>query len=126
MKSESMQSRTIAPMVEATSEEKVPIGYHPNHDTIQPPSRPPIIPTTILTKKPEPRPLTTRLASQPAARPISRYHTKNITQNIKIYPPPRVAKSIPERAKIVIKPSKNFTQSIALPLYVTKKLYFPT
>lgn len=79
MKSDKMQSRTIAPMTDAISEENVPIGYHPKSDTSQPPNNPPIIPTTMLTKNPEPRPLTTRLASQPATKPMSRYHKKNIS-----------------------------------------------
>ena len=78
--SDTIHSRTMAPMVAVSSVPNAPTGNQPRTWTIQPPRKPPIIPTMRLMMRPEPLPLTIMLAIQPATRPMIRYQRIYIAQ----------------------------------------------
>lgn len=79
-KNETIQSKTTAPTSAVMRLPKRLAGAQPKRPKIQPPSNPPTIPITMLSRKPDPRPFIIKLASHPAAKPIRINHKKYITQ----------------------------------------------
>lgn len=72
--SDTIQSRTTAPMIEERRVPHVPVGTHPKRETSQPPRRPPVSPTIRLTSNPEPLPLENQ-AGDPSGRQAEEINT---------------------------------------------------
>ena len=76
---ETSHNRTIAPITDVIKLPIEPTGIRPKSPNNQPPSKPPIMPTTKLTTNPKPPPLITFPAKYPAAIPIIINQRKFIT-----------------------------------------------
>ena len=76
---ETSHNRTIAPIPDVIKLPIEPTGIRPKSPNNQPPSKPPIMPTTKLTTNPKPPPLIIFPATHPARIPINMYHKKLMT-----------------------------------------------